>query len=66
MTPIFTVADIRKAIADRTDDELVHAQIVAADGTTWNMAVVIASVCGSPRGIVIDMRHPQLRTLPSE
>lgn len=62
-TPIFTVADIRKAIEGRSDDEVVHNQVVAVDGTTWTMACVIAPVFNFPRGLVIDMSHPQLKTL---
>lgn len=65
MTAIFTVGDIRKAIEGRTDDEMVHSQIVATDGTAWMMPCVIVPVFKCPRGLVIDMRHPELKTLPS-
>lgn len=64
MVPIYTVGDIRRAIEGRADDELVMSQVVATDGTAWNMAVVIAPIFGQPRGLVIDLRHPQLFTLP--
>ena len=64
-TSIFTVADIRKAIEGHSDDEVVHNQVVATDGSTWTMACVIAPVFNSPRDLVIDMRHPQLETLPT-
>ena len=64
MTAIFTVGDIRKAIEGRADDELVHSQIVAADGMVWTMACVIAPVFQQPSGLVIDLRHPELKTLP--
>lgn len=66
MTAIFTVGDIRKAIEGRADDELVHNQIVAADGTVWFMACVIAPVFQQHRGLVIDLRHPDLKTLPKD
>lgn len=62
--PIQTVGDLRRAIDGRAADELVLAQVVAADGTAWNMAAVIAPIHGIDRGVVIDMRHPELKTLP--
>ena len=64
-SPIYTIADIRKAIEGRADDDVVHNQVVAADGTTWLMACVISPVFNFPKSLVIDMRHPKLKTLPT-
>ena len=64
MTAIFTVGDIRMAIEGRADDELVHNQIVAADGTVRTTACVIAPTFQQQRGLMIDLRHPELKTLP--
>ena len=64
MIPIYTVADIRRAIDGRADDEIIVHQVVAEDGKAWNMEGVIAPFLQMKRGLVICFKHPQLKTLP--
>lgn len=63
-TPILTVGDIKSAIEGKPDSTPVISQIVAADGSFWCMACVITPVFNNPDQLVIDLRHPQLKTLP--
>lgn len=63
MINISTVGDIRRALEGHSDDEIVHAQVVAVDGTAWDMYLSISPIFKYENRIVVSMSHPELLTL---
>jgi len=63
---ILCVGDIRKAIQGLPDDRIVAAQVVAADGTAWSMRAVFVPCVPNGDIALIDLRHPDLKTLPKD
>ena len=68
---ISTVGKLRAAVADLPDDAPIIVQVVAEDGTTWNMFLTVA--LGKDHGFrwavnpaILTVRHPDLRTFPAQ
>lgn len=67
-TPVVTVGSLREAMKDLSDDQFIHSQVVASDGTAWNMCLSITpevdgtNFKGKPM-TVMAMDHPQLQSL---
>lgn len=63
---ITTAGKLRKALADVPDDTEIYSQVCGTDGTAWNLRSTISDVLSAiPRKLVISLRHPDLKTLPS-
>lgn len=58
---IMKVGDLKKKLIDLPDDALIMCQVVAADGTVWNMGGD-AGTAGSL--FVIQLSHPDVKSLP--
>ncbi len=61
--PVTTVGELREKIRTLKDDDMVHYQVVAKDGTAWYMG---ADAGTTPKGSMfcITLRHRQLKTMP--
>ena len=58
-----TVGQIRAVIEGRADDEQVMGQVVAGDGTAWQMRATIAPAFGCDRGVIVCLTHPDLESM---
>lgn len=62
-----TIDDLVTKLIQFPNAAQVHAQVIAEDGTAWNMNLTVSEVSGSkPLAAVVTMRHPELKTLPTE
>ena len=63
--PISYVGELRRALADLPDDHPMFFQVVAADGSAWNMFCQVA-----PKALtwaaLLQLKHADLQRLPSE
>lgn len=60
---ISTVGDLRRALADAADTQVLLAQVVAADETAWYLSCT-AHPGKAGSFAVLTLRHPDLLTLP--
>lgn len=61
-----TIGDLKAALAEFPDDELVYFQVAAEDHTAWNMAwPTIGYAFQRTSGkVFFALRHPSLKTMP--
>ena len=61
---LYTVGQLRKALEDLDDDQSLVYQTIAADGSAWLMHAQLAKVPGSNNMVVLQLKHPDIKTLP--
>jgi hypothetical protein len=61
MGELIRVSDLREAIKDRGDDEIVHCQLIFGNGKAWNMQGRYGPIFGFDRGVVLSFSHPDLQ-----
>lgn len=62
---IRTVGELKNILGDLPDETEIISQVVAEDGTAWNMAIDAGRIPNSaPTMFCIILRHPHLMTLP--
>lgn len=61
---VLRVADLRKALEGLPDERLIVSQVVAMDGTAWNLAAEFCPTAAGGNVAVLSLTHPLLRTMP--
>lgn len=61
----YTVGQLRAALEGVPDDRVIMAQVVAVDGSAWNMRATFMARIPAGNVAALTLEHPQLATLPT-
>lgn len=63
-TFVFQARHLRALLEGLDDDANIMPQVIAVDGTVWQMQMTGGNPPTAPDVLVLTMRHPYLLTLP--